>query len=181
MFTLLGSDGHVVAERETRLPRYAVARLPAGAGGTIRAEGETLVLVVGASTPTSTRTDPIVADTAELEFTKPTISDILTARLTSRLGCRGIKANLRRLHPGGAVPYHTEGKQEELFTPLDSSGSIRVAGRIRSLNPGDVARVGPSIPRGVVNEADSECTWLMIGAPPTGAPDGWGPGAEVAD
>ena len=46
---------------------------------------------------------------------------------------------------------------------------------------GSVARVAPEIPRSVINGTGTRRTWLMVGAPPTGDPDGWDPGAETLD
>lgn len=106
---------------------------------------------------------------------------MLTARLTAPLGCLGTKANVRLLRPSDAVPYHTEGNQEELFVPLDGPGVLRVAGRTHELEEGDVARVAPEVPRGAVNEADDAVQWLVIGAPPTGGADEWDPDVEILE
>ena len=117
----------------------------------------------------------------QIDFQTPDTSPVDTAHLTSPLGCQGMKVNLRRLEPGQRIPYHTEGDQEELFVPLDGSGEIRIDGSTYHLDSGDIARVHPDIPRGAINNDDEPRIWFMVGAPPTGDPRGWDPGAEYAD
>ena len=112
-------------------------------------------------------------------FEVPTTSDIPTARLTDRLGCRGMKVNARRLKPGDAVPYHTEGTQEELFVPLDGAGTIRVDGQSRPAPTNSVTRVAPALPRSAANPGERDQVWLMVGSPPSGSADEWDPGAEI--
>lgn len=92
-----------------------------------------------------------------------------------------MKANVRRLDPGQAVPYHTEGSQEELFVPLDGAGRLLVAGETHEVEPGSVGRVAPDVPRSAVNSGSLAVHWLMVGAPPTGGPDEWDPGAEILE
>ncbi|PSP85093.1 hypothetical protein BRC83_04075 [Halobacteriales archaeon QS_1_68_17] len=93
----------------------------------------------------------------------------------------GMKANFRRLPPGRAVPYHTEGTQEELFVPLGGPGWLRAGGETHRMAAGSVARVAPATPRAAVNEGDADRVWFMIGTPPTGGPDEWDPGAEAVE
>jgi len=177
----LDDAGELVGEETWPVPRRGIARVAAGSELSVRSDGGTRWLVVSAPADPTPERRPVVVDATELAFTKPATSDVVIARLTARLGCRGTKTNVRRLEPGDAVPYHTEGEQEELFVPLDGPGTIRVAGTTRSMRAGDVARVAPSVPRGVVNEGPDDRLWLMIGAPPTGDPDEWDPGAEILE
>ena len=177
----LETAGELHTRERYRIPASGIARLPAGVAGSIGGKTDTSWIVVSAQAETSSPGDPVVLDTETLEFEEPTTSDILTARLTARLACRGMKVNVRLLQPGDVVPYHTEGSQEELFVPLTDEGVLRVAGTTHSLQPGDVARVAPNQPRAAANETDRECRWLMIGAPPTGGPHEWDPGAEILE
>ena len=122
-----------------------------------------------------------IVDPATVAFAPPATSDVPIARLTASLGCTGMKVNLRRLAPGQVVPYHVEGSQEELFVPLDGPGTVRIDDEIHHVPAGGVVRVAPPVPRSVTNEsAESRC-WFMVGAPPTGGPDEWDPGAEILE
>lgn len=161
------------------VPKRALARLPAGANWTLGASAETTCIVVGAPADASPNATPTVLTLDDLEFAVPPTSDVSIARLTDRLGCEGTKTNVRLLRPGQAVPYHTEGSQEELFVPLDGPGTVRVAGGSHRVARGDVVRVAPPVPRGAVNGSDEDRRWLMVGAPPTGDADEWDPGAEI--
>ena len=177
----LDAAGELVSGETRAIPTLGVARIPAGVECDVRSAAGTSLLVVSAPSESSSGASPVVVDVDELTFTEPTTSDILIARLTAPLGCLGMKVNVRLLRPGDAVPYHTEGSQEELFVPLDGPGVLRVAGRTYGLEAGDVARVAPEVPRGAVNAADEAVRWLMVGAPPTGGADDWDPGAEILE
>ena len=90
-----------------------------------------------------------------------------------------MKVNVRRLDQGEAVPYHTEGSQEEIYVPLDGPGKLRVGGTTLPVKRGTVCRFAPEIPRSAVNPTSQRVRWLMVGAPPTGDADEWDPGAKV--
>ena len=169
--TLAGGEPHAV-------DRSSVAFAPAGGPCSLRSDAEATWLVVSAGVDAPPDAESVVVDVAALDFRVPATSDILTARLTDRLGCRGMKVNVRRLRPGDAVPYHTEGTQEELFVPLDGNGTVRVDGETYVAPRGSVTRVAPEVPRSAVNPGEADLDWLMVGAPPTGAADEWDPGAE---
>lgn len=125
-------------------------------------------------------------------------------RLTDRLGCTETTVDAYR--PRTGEPARLPAPPESVCVPLDDAGELvgeetwpvprrgiaRVAagselsvrsdgGTTQSMRTGDVARVAPSVPRGVVNEDPDDRLWLMIGAPPTGDPDGWVPGAEILE
>ena len=170
--TLTADGAH--GEEQGRL-----ALVPAGADGEIESGDRATWLVLSAPAEPGPEAEPVVVDVADLDFRVPKTSDIPTARLTDRLGCGGMKVNVRRLHPGDVVPYHTEGAQEELFVPLDGNGTVRVDGETYVAPRGSVTRVAPELPRSAVNPGETDADWLMVGAPPTGAADGWDPGAEV--
>lgn len=92
-----------------------------------------------------------------------------------------MKVNARLLEPGDVVPYHTEGDQEELFVPVSGPAAMRIADTTYETPPGTVTRVAPTVPRSALNNGDSDALWVMVGAPPTGGPDEWDPGAEILD
>ena len=171
--------GTLTADGAHGVEQGCLALVPAGAGGEIGSDDRATWLVVSARAEPGPNAEPVVVDVADLDFRVPATSDILTARLTDRLGCRGMKVNVRRLRSGDVVPYHTEGTQEELFVPLDGTGTVRVDGESHDVPRGSVTRVAPERPRSAVNPGETDGDWLMVGAPPTGAADEWDPGAEV--
>lgn len=204
----LNSDGTVdAATNHVTVPRYGLVHVPAGVDATLSSADPNRWICVsaapgrigeyegtqqsaendetnGSSDETNASSDdqrPTVVEFDALSFELPTTSDVPIARLTAELGCQGMKVNYRRLSPGLAVPYHTEGSQEELFVPLDGPGTLRVADENYVLPAGSVARVAPETPRAAANEGDDDRTWFMVGAPPTGAPDEWDPGAEILE
>ncbi len=164
-----------------RVSQYAIGRVPAGTGAELSSAGRTTWIVVTAAADSDPDGSCTAVDVGDVEFSVPETSDVPIARLTARLGCTGTKVNYRRLAPGSSVPYHTEGTQEELFVPLDGPGTVRVDGATHSVSAGDVVRVAPETPRAAENDGEDHRLWLMVGAPPTGGPDEWDPGAEILE
>jgi hypothetical protein len=124
---------------------------------------------------------PETVDLTAVEYRVPSTSDVATARLTAPLGCSGVKVNARLLEPGQAVPTHTEGSQEELFVPQTGPAAMVVADETVRTPPDTVVRVAPETPRSAFNDGDADARWVMFGAPPTGGPEEWDPGAEILD
>ncbi|MFB6298111.1 MAG: hypothetical protein ABEH56_06290 [Salinirussus sp.] len=164
----------------TRIPTPGIGFVPAGIEGTVRCSTATQLLVVGASAEPAGGQPRTVA-LEECEFPSPPTSSIGTARLTDRLGCAGMKVNARVLSPGERVPYHTEGSQEELFVPVRGPAAMRIDDETGETPVGTVTRVAPPVPRSALNDGDAESLWIMIGAPPTGGPTEWDPGAEILE
>jgi len=175
---LLRGAGTLTGDGPHAVDRSSVAFAPAGPAFSLESTDEATWLVVSAEADGSPDAEPAVVGVADLDFRVPTTSDVLTARLTDRLGPRSMKVNVRRMRPGDVVPYHTEGTQEELFVPLDGNGTVRVDGETYVAPRGSVTRVAPELPRSAVNPGEADVDWLMVGAPPTGAADEWDPGAE---
>lgn len=96
--------------------------------------------------------------------------------LTRRLGCTDTTVDRCRTRGGASATLPAD--REQLFVPLDGAGALRVDGESHPIGAGSVARVAPALPRSAVNPGERDLTWLMIGAPPTGAADEWEPGAE---
>jgi quercetin dioxygenase-like cupin family protein len=163
------------------VPPDGVGRIPAGVTGSVRCAGAASVVVVGAPASETPDAAAVAVSLDDREFALPSTSDIATARLTDPLGCRGLKLNARRLDPGDVVPYHTEGDQEELFVPVSGPAAMRIADDSFETPPGTVARVAPAVPRSAINDGDTDAVWVMFGAPPTGGPDEWDPGAEILE
>ncbi len=171
----------LAAGEESAIRASNLLSVPAGRPGTVQAERPSRLLLVSAVTEPAPEEPPTVVDIESAAFEIPTTSDIATAYLTSPLSLTGMKANVRRLEPDQAVPAHTEGTQEELFVPISGPAALLIDGDRYPLSAGDIARVGSDVPRSAVNESNQSALWVMIGAPPTGGPTDWDPGAEILD
>lgn len=179
---LVPLEGSVTIEGEaTELDPPGLSVVPGGTSITLRADQSSTALVISVPVESEPDATPAVVDLETVEFVVPETSDVATAFLTGPLGCVGMKVNARRLEPGQVVPYHTEGTQEELFVPVSGPASLLVDDQSHSMGTGSVARVAPDVPRSAVNEGDEAALWVMVGAPPTGGPTDWDPGAEILD
>lgn len=165
----------------TAIEPRGLALVPAGVEVTVVPVAATTLLVVGAPADPAPDASPTVVDLRAVAYEVPATSDVVTAFLTGPLGAEGMKVNARRLEPDQAVPYHTEGDQEELFVPVRGPAAMHIAGEYHPTPPGTVVRVAPDVPRSAVNDGDAQAEWVMVGAPPTGGPTDWDPGAEVLD
>lgn len=58
---------------------------------------------------------------------------------------------------------------------------MRIADTTDETPPGTVVRVAPTVPRSALNNGETDAVWVMFGAPPTGGPDEWDPGAEILE
>lgn len=161
--------------------RPGLAAVPAGVVGALRADGPATALVVSAPAEAEPAAAVTAVDLRSASFEVPETSDVATAFLTAPLGLRGMKANARRLEPDQVVPYHTEGEQEELFVPVEGPASLLVDDESHAMSVGSVARVAPPVPRSAVNDGTDDALWVMVGAPPTGDPAGWDPGAVILE
>lgn len=157
-----------------------IARVPSGTSELLAFGGRGTIAVISANARRDTGS-PTVVDLTSCSYPLPSTSDVPTARLTAALGCTGMKVNARRLAPGQAVPYHTEGTQEELFVPLAGAGGMRIAGEEYNTPVGTIVHVAPAVPRSARTVGDEESLWVMVGAPPSGGPDEWDPGATILD
>lgn len=178
----IGGSGRLVTEGELTVPAGGVSRIPAGIAANLTDSDAIGWVVIGAPAEPTPTTTPVHVDVGAAEFSEPSTSSILTARLTDPLGCDGMKVNARRLRPSDRVPYHTEGRQEELFIPITGDEpAMLIAGERIELSVGSIARVSPETPRSAMNPGKDDSTWVMVGTPPTGGPDEWDPGATILD
>lgn len=176
----IGGSGGPETDPPLRFPDHGVARFPSGTGAELGGVDPVDWLVIGAPAEPTENGRPTVIDLEDLDYVEPSTSSIRTARLTEPLGCVEMKVNARLLGPGDRVPYHTEGRQEELFVPVIGDDTrMLIDGETVSLPVGSMARVAPRTPRAAINAGDDDSIWVMVGAPPTGGPDEWDPGAEV--
>lgn len=176
----LDGAGPVLLDGRYEIPTGGIGRLAPDRPCTLGAAGDVDALVVSA-TADADATEPRILDVETAEYVMPSTSDVVTAHLTVPLGCTGMKVNARVLEPGQAVPPHTEGRQEELFVPLDESASMRVGDDRLSTPTGTVVRVAPDTVRSACNGGSTDARWLMFGAPPTGGPSEWDPGAAIVE
>jgi len=177
----LNGAGMLTTNQPYPMAKNSIAYVPPDTDCQLRSDAPTTWVVVSAD-PNGVEDGSLTSlYLDQIEFQTPETSPVDTAHLTSPLGCQGMKVNLRQLQPNQRIPYHTEGDQEELFLPLDGAGEIRIDGSTYHLDSGDIARVHPDIPRGALNHGDEPRIWFMVGAPPTGDPRGWDPGAEYAE
>lgn len=175
-------DGSVeIAGLEAPIAHPGLVRVPAGETARLGTPDGATVLVLSVEADASPEGPPTVVDLEGVDYVVPETSDVATGFLTGPLGCAGMKVNARRLEPGQAVPYHTEGTQEELFVPVAGPASLLVDDGSQPMAVGSVARVAPDVPRSAVNDGEEAALWVMVGAPPTGGPTGWDPGAEILE
>ena len=176
----LASTAPVTLDGRYSLDTGSVGRLapdrPCTLGG-----GDATVLVVSAATTDADTTEPVVVDLDAVEYVTPSTSDVVTAHLTGPLGCTGMKVNARVLEPGQHVQRHVEGSQEELFVPFSAGAAIVVGDDRIATPPGTAVRVAADAPRSARNDGEMATRWLMFGAPPTGGPTEWDPGAKVLE
>lgn len=175
----IDGSGTLVVDGTHYHEEQSIAVVQAGVPAELLSDSTTVWLVVSAPAEPTSDVKSTSIDVKGLEFDDPETSPIPTARVTDALDCCGMKVNVRRLEQGKAVPYHTEGSQEEIYVPYDGPGELRVGGMTRPVKQGTVCRFAPDIPRSAVNPTDQSVRWLMVGAPPTGDADEWDPGAKL--
>lgn len=96
---------------------------------------------------------------------RPPLYDSRCARLASGTAARKLGASIDTVAPGKrSCPYHLHHAQEEMFIVLEGHGSLRVAGQMLPLVPGDIAFIppGPEYPHQVINTSDAPLTYLSI-------------------
>ena len=87
------------------------------------------------------------------------------ARLARGTAARKLGASVDVLAPGKrGCPYHLHHAQEEMFIVLEGHGTLRVAGEMLPLKPGDVVFIpaGPEYPHQIINSSDAPLKYLSI-------------------
>jgi uncharacterized cupin superfamily protein len=88
--------------------------------------------------------------------------------LKKDLGLKAIGVSLARMEPGFGYPFfHAHEEQEEVFICLKGNGTMLVGDEEISMKPGDILRVGPSVPRAIGNRTKEACTFLLLGGLPS--------------
>lgn len=175
----IDGSGTLVVDGNHYDEEQSIALVQAGVPAKLLSDSITVWLVVSVPAEPTSEVKYTSIDVNGLEFDDPETSPILTARVTDTLDCCGMKVNVRRLDQDEAVPYHTEGSQEEIYVPYDGPGQLRVNGTTLPVKQGTVCRFAPEIPRSAVNPTNQSVRWVMVGAPPTGDAEEWDPGAKV--
>lgn len=86
--------------------------------------------------------------------------------ISEALECEKMRVRVWTLDPGGALKYHRQREQEELYVPLDGPGQLRIDDEVVDVPPGAAVRIPPETARQPVNETTDTHTWLIVGAPP---------------
>ena len=91
--------------------------------------------------------------------------DGVGARLARGTAAKKLGASVDVLEPGKrGCPYHLHHAQEEMFIVIEGHGSLRVAGEMLPLKPGDVVFIpaGPEYPHQIINTSDAPLKYLSI-------------------
>ena len=85
--------------------------------------------------------------------------------LAKQLGAETLGARLWRLRPGQASTQHRHFETHELYVVLEGIGRVRVDGEVLTLDPLSALLVEPEHVRQLFNDTDTDCLWLVVGAP----------------
>ena len=89
--------------------------------------------------------------------------------LANDLGLEAVGISLSLMPPGMGYPYfHAHKEQEEVFICLKGTGTILVEDEEISMKAGDFLRISADVARAVGNKTSEPCTFLILGALPTG-------------
>jgi len=91
--------------------------------------------------------------------------DAQGARLARGTAAQKLGASFDILAPGKrGCPYHLHHAQEEMFVILEGSGTLRVAGEMLPVKPGDVIFIppGPEYPHQIINTSNAPMKYLSI-------------------
>ena len=91
--------------------------------------------------------------------------DGMGARLARGTAALKLGASIDVLaHGKRGCPYHLHHAQEEMFIVLEGHGTMRVAGEMLAVKPGDIVFVppGPDYPHQMINTSDAPLKYLSI-------------------
>ena len=104
--------------------------------------------------------------TAPMErFQREPLYDAVGARLAKGTAARKLGASVDVVAPGKVTcPYHAHRAQEEMFVVIEGSGTLRVAGEMLPIKPGDVIFIpaGPKFPHQIINSSNAPLKYLSI-------------------
>lgn len=87
------------------------------------------------------------------------------ARLGAGTAALKLGASVDIVAPGKrSCPYHFHHAQEEMFVIIEGHGTLRVAGQMLPIKPGDVVFIppGPEYPHQIINTSDAALKYLSI-------------------
>lgn len=87
------------------------------------------------------------------------------SRLARGTAAEKLGASFDILAPGKrGCPYHLHHAQEEMFVILEGNGTLRVAGEMLPVRPGDVIFIpaGPEYPHQIINTSGAPLKYLSI-------------------
>jgi len=91
--------------------------------------------------------------------------DGMGARLARGTAALKMGASIDVLEPGKrGCPYHLHHAQEEMFIVIEGHGTMRVAGEMLAVKPGDIVFVppGPDYPHQMINTSGAPLKYLSI-------------------
>ena len=91
--------------------------------------------------------------------------DTLCARLGPGTAASKLGISIDTLAPGmRGCPYHFHYAQEEAFVVLEGHGTLRVAGEMLAIGPGDTIFIppGPAYPHQIINSSKAPLKYLSI-------------------
>ncbi len=98
-------------------------------------------------------------------FQRAPLYDTVCARLGTGTAARKLGASFDVLPPGKrGCPYHFHHAEEEMFIVLEGTGTLRVAGEMLPVKPGDVIFIppGPEYPHQIINTSAAPLEYLSI-------------------
>lgn len=104
--------------------------------------------------------DKEVMDTTYIAHGGAIAQIILDRRTLKEIGFLAIA----RLAPGKEIEAHVD-PMEEIYFIASGSGEIRVGDERRSVGPGDAVWIPAGSIHALLNDADNECTILVIASP----------------
>jgi len=113
--------------------------------------------------------DPIsgytLIEPSDLQWRPSNMMRIPNADYLERTESKLLGARLWRFPPKSANTLHKHIRAEEFYLVLEGVGRIRVGDESLTVPRYGGVLVGPELLRQVFNDKDSECLWLIIGAP----------------
>ncbi|MGA9946227.1 MAG: cupin domain-containing protein [Candidatus Cybelea sp.] len=113
--------------------------------------------------------DPIsgymLIEPSDLQWRPSNMMRIPNADYLERTESKLLGARLWRFPPKSANTLHKHVRAEEFYFLLEGVGRIRVGDESLTVPRYGGVLVGPGLLRQVFNDTDSECLWLIIGAP----------------
>ena len=85
--------------------------------------------------------------------------------LAKQLEAQTLGARFWRLQPGQASTKHRHFEMHELYVLIEGEGRVRVDDEVITLRPHSAVLVEPVHVRQLFNDTDTDCLWLVVGAP----------------